>query len=270
MLKFNAPQFYHVTTLLSSLETSLGITWRLQRDQLGEDLIHAPTLDENGSHSIDALAAHLEEIGLDYCAASLRRVQAVMRQHVAGELGPDVAERQIQDFRDRVHDALKEPHFLVLNARERELYEAKASFFGECAETAFADIQHDLEEAAKCLALKRNTAMVFHLMRVMESAVRKLAAKASVIARAPITIHKPNGEFLEWGGILSNLKSQGIDSMASATAKQSWTEVHTLLYAVKEAWRNPTMHPAAKYTDEEADEVFATARVLIRKLASLV
>jgi hypothetical protein len=146
-------------------------------------------------------------------------------------------------------------------------------FFDGELPVSLVDLQYDIEEAAKCYALRRNTACVYHFMKVMEGLVRKLAVAAGTVVGQSVAVLKPNGEFKDWGGILSALKSDAIDLMDKrnmAAEHQQWSGIHMLLYSVKEAWRNPTMHPASKYTDEETEEVFSTVRILIRRLASVI
>jgi hypothetical protein len=57
----------------------------------------------------------------------------------------------------------------------------------------------DIAEAAKCLALGRTTACVFHLMRVMEMAVVRLGKKLKV------TVRDKHDKELAWGPILGNI-----------------------------------------------------------------
>jgi hypothetical protein len=45
-------------------------------------------------------------------------------------------------------------------------------------------------------------------------------------------------------------------------------ELHASLDAVKNPWRNATMHVERKYTDDEAEHVFAAVRGFMMKLAS--
>jgi HEPN domain-containing protein len=121
----------------------------------------------------------------------------------------------------------------------------------------------DIEEAAKALALQRPTACVFHLMRAMEIAVKRLGKRVGVQ-----NVDK------EWGKILSDI-GKGIEAMpfkteAEKRKRNRWSEVHTHLYHVKQAWRNDTMHPKQTYTREQAHEVFQACRVFMDRLADLV
>jgi hypothetical protein len=56
-----------------------------------------------------------------------------------------------------------------------------------------------------------------------------------------------NNVDLEWGKILSNM-SPPIEAMPKGNEKKEWSAAFTLLMHVKQAWRNPTMHPKQTYT----------------------
>ncbi|MBS0234399.1 MAG: hypothetical protein JSR99_13050 [Proteobacteria bacterium] len=132
--------------------------------------------------------------------------------------------------------------------------DAPAAFLAE----KFSESAYDLESASRCLALEQGTASVLHLMRAMESAVQKLAAKLGVGK-----VEK------EWGKLLSDIGGK-IELMPKGDSRDGWSEVHANLYHVKQAWRNKTMHPLEKYTPDEASEVFEACKVFMRHLAALL
>jgi HEPN domain-containing protein len=137
-----------------------------------------------------------------------------------------------------------------------------AAFYGQrfsgAVEEKFPKTISDNENAGKCLAVGQGTACVFHLMRAMESAVRALCEKLEIknIER-------------EWGKLLSDMNGK-IEGMEKGATKTQWSESHTHLYHVKQAWRNDTMHPNEKYTDEEALEVYRAVKVFMSHLATLI
>ena len=108
--------------------------------------------------------------------------------------------------------------------------------------------------------LGRYTASVFHLMRAMEIVVSSLGVK---------TVIDKNNTDLEWGKILSNLKTP-IEAMPKGKEKDDWSAALTLLVHVKQAWRNPTMHPKKTYTEEHAKEIFFATRSFMISLSALV
>jgi hypothetical protein len=123
---------------------------------------------------------------------------------------------------------------------------------------AFPSIQEDLSEAAACRAFERPTACVFHLMRAMEAAVQVLAAH-----------HGIEGTTREWGKLLSDM-ARAIEALPKGKVRDAWSENHSLLYHVKQAWRNDVMHPKRSYTPAEADRVHDAVASYLGQLAELL
>jgi hypothetical protein len=73
----------------------------------------------------------------------------------------------------------------------------------------------------------------------------------------------------EWGKLLSDLAAK-IEKMPKGAKRDAWSESHSHLYHVKQAWRNSTMHPKRTYTEEEAMEVFGAVKSFMRHLSGLV
>jgi len=168
----------------------------------------------------------------------------------------------LEGLRNRISDELSQEFFFHLTPADVPLYMNKEPF-GPKVARKFPKASEDIEEAAKSLALQRPTACVFHLMRAMEVVVKRLGQKVGVQ-----NVEK------EWGKILSDIGG-AVEKMPKVTEKEKakrnrWSEVHTHLYHVKQAWRNDTMHPKQTYTREQAQEVFAAVRVFSAHLAGLV
>jgi hypothetical protein len=172
----------------------------------------------------------------------------------------------IDDLRRRLLDQAESAACLLLSTRERELYEPRAPLLGGAFGTKFLTSgAFELDEAAKCLALGRATATVFHLMRLTEIAVRAVARCLGI----PDPIQPADRS---WGAVLRKIRD-GIDAKWPTVAARSggdgevFDSLYASLDAVKNPWRNATMHPANKYTVEEAEHVLAAVRGFIMKLA---
>jgi hypothetical protein len=141
-----------------------------------------------------------------------------------------------------VKDQMSSRTVLALEPRLAPLFEPSEPLFGAAVDRKFGSaVAEDIAEAAKCLALDRTTACVFHLMRVMEAAVQRLGQELHV------TVVDKHNKDLPWGPILANIRS-AVETMPHGMTKTEWQETCTLLYHVKEAWRNETMHPKQTYT----------------------
>lgn len=145
---------------------------------------------------------------------------------------------------------------LLLDAEAAPLYESEAPFGPEVS-GSFPLTAEDIEEAANCLALGRYTAVVFHLMRAMEKALQALAK----------TLEIENVE-REWGKLLSDVNRK-IEAMPKGSIRNTWSEISTLLYHVKQAWRNDVMHPKSTYSKEQAKEVFTAVRSFMCHLSRM-
>ncbi|MDJ0631219.1 MAG: hypothetical protein QNJ44_23395 [Rhodobacter sp.] len=147
---------------------------------------------------------------------------------------------------------------LGLDAASKELWECSDAPFGSAVVEKFPGCSFDIEEASKCLAVRRSTAAVLHLSRALEAAVQRIANhfEISNVSR-------------EWGKLLSDIDA-ALKKITEKEKKRAWSEVRSSLWHVKEAWRNPSMHPIQKYTPDEAEDVYRAARAFMRHLARLV
>jgi hypothetical protein len=138
--------------------------------------------------------------------------------------------------------------------------------FGIEAAKAFPSIVYDSKEAGNCLALGRNTACVFHLMRVLEIGLTALGAVFAVsLART------------NWAPAIDQIESHVRDmhkdpvwkAMADCKEQQEfYSQVASHFVILKDAWRNYTVHARGKYDDEEAESIFRSARAFMEKLAT--
>jgi hypothetical protein len=161
---------------------------------------------------------------------------------------------------DRIRDELDAKHFLFVNESNRILYEAVEPTFNAEVQSKFPSASFDIDEAAKCLALGRSTASVFHLMRVMEIALH--AVHACLGITAPIT-----GNDKTWGSVLKKIR-EDYKSRQNFREKDLFQELYALLDAIRNAWRNSTMHVEDKYNEDEAKIIFQTVKGFLVKLAS--
>jgi hypothetical protein len=163
----------------------------------------------------------------------------------------------------RLEDEVETKYMICLAPHEASLFDSPLVNYDELALNAFPSSMEDVSEAGKCLAVGRYTASVFHLMRAMESILKVLGQKLN------ITVIDKNNTDLEWGKILSNL-SAPIAAMQKGKEKDDWSAAQSLLVHVKQAWRNPTMHPKRTYTEEQANEIFTATRSFMNSLSALV
>jgi hypothetical protein len=100
-------------------------------------------------------------------------------------------------------------------------------------------------------------------MRAMEAAIHRLARKLHVNINPRDT----------WGTILRNMDG-GIKALPQTTVRQQrkkdlWSECHVNLFHVKNAWRDPSMHPRRSYNAKQAREIITTVHVFLEQLTTL-
>jgi len=152
--------------------------------------------------------------------------------------------------------------FLHLEKGRIRFYDdSKKPLFGEKVFRAFPSAADDISEAGKCLATGRNTACVFHLMRVMEAGLIAIAKKLGVLYQN------------DWGHYLREIKNC-LDDLRKNKPRgwnRKWaffTDTAAHISTVKNAWRNPTMHIVKQYSNESAEDIFNSVKSFMRHLAS--
>jgi hypothetical protein len=212
----------------------------------------------------EKLVAELDKLGARVTTKAVRRMLRALLDDKTltwEELGTFS-----QTINSRLQDEISDVTLLTLSAKERELFTPIDPLFGKDFEAKFPLAVFELDEAAKCMALGRATAAVFHFMRIMEIAIRAVARSLQI--PDPTKPVERN-----WGAILKAIWS-GIEKKWPTTASRMhgdgeiFEAIYASLDAVKNPWRNATMHVENKYTDEEAEHVYAAVRGFMRKLSS--
>ncbi|OMG55198.1 hypothetical protein BJN45_08645 [Azonexus hydrophilus] len=157
---------------------------------------------------------------------------------------------------------------LILPPDMAKYYDSSHPHFGELVQAQFPSAAYEIEEAAKCLAVSSDTAVAFHLMRTVELGIQAVSKC--------LGIPDPTKEAeRNWGAILRKVKSamaefdSGTSKHWSNPAERDYFDsAYMTLDAVKNVWRNPTMHVDKKYNPDEAMSMFIAVRSFMTKLAS--
>lgn len=157
---------------------------------------------------------------------------------------------------------------LILPSDLARYYDSSHPHFGDAVQAQFPSAAYEIEEAAKCLAVSSDTAVAFHLMRVVELGIQAVSKCFGV--PDPVKDAERN-----WGLILRKVKAAmaQFDSGESKrwcnlTERDYFESAYMTLDAVRNVWRNPTMHVEKKYNSEEAMNMFIAVRSFMMKLAA--
>lgn len=255
LLKFQADELMR---LIKSLVSLMGIA--------GKD---APWLFEDEGRlrhltaEVDKLIAVLSALNLHLSTKALTDMRGYIElDSTTPQIRASILDARWKEVYGRIIDELELCSIYFIDSAKSLLLDEGELPFGKEVADRFPNAGSDISEGAKCLGLSRNTACVFHLMRALEEVVRELGKSLS------ITVLKKDNTELEWGKILANMKVP-VEAM-SGPSKDQWSEALTLLYHVKNCWRNATMHPKQSYTDEEARDIYNAVNSFMRRVAKLI
>jgi len=184
----------------------------------------------------------------------LQRFQGALQSPIQMEPFAKLAQR-CDHLRNRILDELENEYFFQVDRSEVQLYK-KRGLFGTRVTKKFNAALDDIVNAGNCLAVQQPTACVFHLMRAMEVAVRKLSKRLNITITPQTTWRQMTNE------MDTKIRAMPANTDAQRRKKNNWEAARINLHHVGSVWRNNTMHPAASYTRSEARHVFNATRVL--------
>lgn len=236
---------------------------------LGQALVRMET-EYFGPQGLRQFAECLGEIEREADRLHLRSAKAQLiriKEYVSSShVTNDMLRSLVTDLLSRVTDELQDRVFLALPPESAALYTPAQPLFGAQVEAQFPTAAFEIEEAGKCRALGRYTACVFHLMRAFEVSIRGVARCLGI--PDPLKPAERN-----WGNVLKAVKAEMDRRWPTAADRQAgdgrtFEALYASLDAVKNPWRNTTMHVEGKYTEEEARHIWNATEGFMRALAS--
>lgn len=208
-----------------------------------------------------------KEHGLRLTARTLERIGEAIDNPTRLSEAEFLAE--FVDLGKRTKEELDSVSFLYLEESEAALYEGKEPLFGGRVADRFRSANEDISEAARCFALSRYTASVFHLMRTLEVGLRALSLNAGISEHNPTwkaaldRIHKVLREQE------SPPKGAPKPARLPKARLQFLSEAAATLDTFKTAWRNKTTHDVeTTYSEERARDIMNAVGAFMRHLAT--
>jgi len=265
MLEFNAKLFYVASTAMA------GTTQILEDHHKDEELPDGslsikfadPEVQKGLLNHAEALERSCAGLGVTVTLMAIKRLKEHLRE---GPVPYSLVAKDYRQIIDRFQDELTLTKLFSLNSKEQEYYEPQSPLFGAEFEKKFPTAALEVDEGAKCLALGRPTAAAFHLMRTMEVGIRATARCLGI--PDPVRPGERN-----WGKILDSIKggyeAKWPNSVNRTTGDGAFFEsVYASLDAVKNPWRNATMHVEKTYSDDQAEHVFIVVKHFMKELSS--
>ncbi len=258
MIRFYAEPIVRAQDLISQLNLAT------QDQNLKPNQLFGDDVKRYISDRLDQLTRQLLGVELKMTHKAAER----MKEKLAQTAAVSAFRYDIREIQSRLFDEIGAAYLLALSPAEKERYEPAKSVFGVRVETKFASASFEIDEASKCMGLGRYTAAVFHLMRTTEIGLGAV--------RACLGIPSPDKTAdRSWGAILKTIK-EVMDERNKRLSIKPWNlpgdkeffdGAYASLDAVKNAWRNTTMHVEIKYTEEEADRVFRAVHGFMDRLS---
>ncbi len=247
MLRLHGEVFYRATTALSSfrlLASSRG--GKIQISVRGILKHHARAL----STQLEALQANVTARAMDRLLVLLDGDACTFKD----------ARKAIDEVDSRLRDELSSLVVFCLEVEKLRYFEPADPLFGQEVADKLPLAIPDIQDAGKCLSFAQGTATVFHLMRVMEAALKSLATLLG-IPYAP-----------SWESYITQIETKitakhKTKSVKWKTDEPFYRDILGDLQAIKIAWRNPTMHIVRRYSPDEAEDIFRTVCTFLKRLA---
>ncbi len=261
MLELNASNFLNAATNLARVHQIFSGLDRAYGEILvpsSVELIIPPLADFK--RESDQLGARLASIAADRMLSKLRLEPCVLN------VGQAVL--ALNEIESRFADYLTEVKMFVLYPQEASFLETADQLVeSEGFSAMFPNAALEVEEASKCIALGRFTASVFHSMRMLEIAIRALAKRLGI--PDPTAPAEKN-----WGKILEAIKTK-IDATSPKKNRMPGSEgsffedLYAHLDAVRNPWRNATMHVETIYMPHEALHILRCSAFFVRRLSKI-
>jgi hypothetical protein len=263
-------------SLLEMINYHLSALWALLRALVTEENIWRDSLDQEIDDAFKARVADILTIAQGECdrlqlEATRHRVDLLReKMNYMRKTGDYVIE--MRALRETIEGEIAQKNFYYYPRDKADLLRRFESDWNGVIGLS-KPIRDEAFAAVDCFAMGHNTAAVFHLMRAMEMAVQKFGLQLKV----NLTKKNPGKRLCElsWDNVLNEL-SPKLKGLSQKTVSQKrryekYVSVQAHLYNVKDAWRNPTMHPRTEgYNDLQARDILNHVRSFMTELAGIL
>ena len=259
MLELQSIDFLRAATTLARLNQILSGLSAAHQEALLPQSVAAIT------PAIDEFRREADRVGARYAVVHVDRTLAQLKQTPC-PMTVGQALTALSEIESRFSDYMADVQMFALAPGEAIFMQSADQLIElEGFSAHFPNAAFEVEEASKCIALGRYTAAVFHAMRMLEIGIRALAKRLSI--PDPTKAAEKN-----WGSILGSIKTR-IDEVWPRQSRfpnsegAAFEALHATLDAVRNPWRNATMHVETIYAPHEALHILRCAAYFMRRLS---
>ncbi|NBB25945.1 hypothetical protein GVM20_12485 [Porphyrobacter sp. SLTP] len=261
MIELNAPSFLGAATSLARIHQIFSGLSAANDEKLIPESISLIL------PAVRLFEGETQAIGARLASVSAHRFMASLEQSPC-DVTVGKATIALHDIESRFADYLSEIKLFTLSSQESPFMSPADDLLQNSGfSILFPSASFEVEEAAKCIAFGRYTASVFHAMRMLEIGIRALSKRLGIPDPT-----KPSEK--NWGKILTAIKAQ-IDQLWPTNSRLPGSEgvafegLYAHLDAVRNPWRNSTMHVETIYAPHEALHIIRCAAFFMTALSKL-
>lgn len=255
MRKFPAEQFANFAKVIAIVRSVGGTS--------AENPSHSYRATKDACKLIAGAESACRAIGLRASAATIRKIAALGTEEQPSRMALVELAGELDG---RLNDEMRETYFMVLTPRESQFYGNPREGWEDIIKRFPASLG-DVEEAAKCLALSRYAATVFHSIQVVEIGLIELGRFLDVKDPLP-------GWTATSGRLKEIVKKPYKDRSPLENENYAFVEqTEGTVEALKNAWRNKISHAHGKlvvltadFTPEIAEDILYASRTFMRRL----
>ena len=253
MLQFPAERYMAISSRLTS------VIRIIERAEYRYERINDQTIPSSKSE-VGEIKEDCQLLALESSVTKLEEIEKILDD---SPIYNDLA-RQYKELYKCLFDEMTEKLCLFIPPDKQQFYLEPLEQFGLNV-SRFESARIDIEEAGKSYATSRNTACVFHVMRVVEIGLNVLAQHLRVPA-----------EHTNWETIMMQIQNKihEIDQAPKDVTPELWnsdhrfySEMDTHFSPLKITYRNYLIHSRKQYDEAEALTIYNHASSFMKHLA---
>lgn len=209
-----------------------------------------------------------EPLGLTNTLAQLRRLKPIFTTNEPQTVVWDRFARDVMEVHTRLIDELQARMLFCLNSEKTHYYRTPLTGW-ERVIGRFPETQMDVEEAARCFALERYAACVFHCVQLVEGGLIALGLFMSV--------KDPKSGWTATSNELDRIVKKKFSELTPFETQHLtfFKQMHATVTALQDAWRNKISHTQGRlvvmtsdFPPFVAEEILIASRGFMRRLAT--